>query len=171
MGRSQGLALSRSQGAASCQQIPLSAETHLLHMSILPLNPSKGFPESTSVSAGHTSLMSWSYVFSRHWSRYPVVLSRHAFDPNVCLKLYRELVAQLSDASWCVRKERINVAIRSFLDPISHLWSVNELHFLALYINHSLCKEALASRFGSSPHSRASATNLIKSPWRSVSSA
>lgn len=29
-----------------------SAETHLLHMSILPLNPSKGFPESSSPSIG-----------------------------------------------------------------------------------------------------------------------
>lgn len=135
MGRSQGLMLSKSQGAASCQQIPLSAEIHLLHMSILPLNPSKGFPESTSVSTGRASLMSWSYVFSRHWSRYPVVLSRHAFDPNVCLKLYRELFTQLSDASRPVWKGWINVAIRSFLDPISHLWSVNELPFLTLYIN------------------------------------
>lgn len=29
-----------------------SADTHLLHMSILPLNPSKGFPESSSPSSG-----------------------------------------------------------------------------------------------------------------------
>lgn len=29
-----------------------SADTHLLHMSILPLNPSKGFPESSSPYSG-----------------------------------------------------------------------------------------------------------------------
>lgn len=51
MGAEPGWKLSGSQEAASCQQIP-SIETHLLRMSILPLNPSKGFPESTSMSIG-----------------------------------------------------------------------------------------------------------------------
>ncbi|KAJ4940357.1 hypothetical protein JOQ06_026664 [Pogonophryne albipinna] len=51
MGWSQGSRLSASQEAASCQQIPFT-ETHLLRMSIFPLNPSKGFPESSSMSTG-----------------------------------------------------------------------------------------------------------------------
>ncbi|KAI9536642.1 hypothetical protein NQZ68_031716 [Dissostichus eleginoides] len=51
MGWSQGSRLSGSQEAASCQQIPFT-ETHLLRMSIFPLNPSKGFPESSSMSTG-----------------------------------------------------------------------------------------------------------------------
>lgn len=50
-GAEPGLRLSGSQEAASCQQIPSTA-THLLHMSIFPLNPSKGFPESSSMSTG-----------------------------------------------------------------------------------------------------------------------
>lgn len=43
------LRLSGSQEAASCQQIS-STITHLLHMSSFPLNPSKGFPESSFMS-------------------------------------------------------------------------------------------------------------------------
>lgn len=50
-----GLNLSGSQEPAKCQQKP-SADTHLLHMSILPLNPSKGFPESSSLSSGPPTL-------------------------------------------------------------------------------------------------------------------
>lgn len=50
-----GLNFSGSQEPAKCQQKP-SADTHLLHMSILPLNPSKGFPESFSLSSGPPTL-------------------------------------------------------------------------------------------------------------------
>ena len=65
----------------SCQQIP-STETHLLRMSILPLNPSKGFPESSSMSTGpHVfevmilcvfmalKLLSYGCIVSSVWSR------------------------------------------------------------------------------------------------------
>lgn len=88
MGAEPGLNLSGSQEPAKCQQKP-SADTHLLHMSILPLNPSKGFPESSSPSGGpqlfdvlilraFVALKSlpYSHVMSNVWSK--------------CLKFYRE---------------------------------------------------------------------------------
>lgn len=68
--------------AAKSQQKP-SADTHLLHMSILPLNPWKGFPESSSPSSGPQLFevlilcvfmalksLSYGHVMSSVWSKY-----------------------------------------------------------------------------------------------------
>lgn len=78
-----GGAKGRSSQGAERQPVasrsPPCKETHLLRMSMLPLNPSKGFPGSTPVSAGRASLMSWSCVFSRHWSHYPCGLVMSCF--------------------------------------------------------------------------------------------
>lgn len=61
------------------QQKP-SADTHLLHMSILPLNPSKGFPESSSLSSGPQL---FEVLILSVWSHYPMAMLCQTSDSNV----------------------------------------------------------------------------------------
>lgn len=157
MGRSQGSKLSRSREAASCQQIPPCKETHLLRMSMLPLNPSKGFPGSTPVSAGRASLMSWSCVFSRHWSHYPCGLVMSCFwsERFVWSRMEnRECRCQMRVGA-LEKKRRAMLLGAVGGSTRSHLWATQwtiispSLHTL-YEILQFVCEEAVALWFGSS---------------------
>lgn len=148
-GQLHGVEPGLSQEAACCQKIP-STETHLLRMSSFPLNPSKGFPESSSMSTGpHVfevmilcvfmalKSLSYGHVMSRVWSKSLFEVLQGTLNvsighrPNI-LDLY-------------LKKAIINNWRWWTITPVGNLWiAISQTSEV-----YSLCKETSASMVGS----------------------
>lgn len=58
-------------------------------------------------------LKSWSYMFSCHWSHYPIAVLCHVFDPNVCLKYYGEPLMYLLVTGQTLWTSKTNAIIKN----------------------------------------------------------
>lgn len=142
-------------------------ETHLLHMSMLPLNPSKGFPGSTLCP-----------LAVRLWCRDPVcfhgieviilaVLSCHAFDPNTLFEVvWRTANAAVRCESAHQKRNGGRCCEEPLGSPLGHTCEPpiepSSLTHCCLCVKRQWhCGLAVARNTG-----KPVATNLIKSPWR-----
>lgn len=100
-------------------------ETHLLRMSMLPLNPSKGFPGPLCVRRPSVFDVVILCVFTALKSLSLRSCHVMLLIQTLCLKSYREPLMPLSDASLRIRKEMAGDAVISLrglypVTPVSH---------------------------------------------------